>query len=128
MVNLLLKCLLVGTAVRKKKGHSPELWGSGGPQECAKKAVLESYMMRTIVSLHFCHLTHWTHLGSENVNGDNACIHIASRQVCIFLINNRCGRAQPMGGNGIPGQLVLRCIRMQAEETVKNKPVNTLPP
>jgi hypothetical protein len=31
-----------------------------------KKAVLESYMMRTVVSLHFCQPTHWSHLGREN--------------------------------------------------------------
>lgn len=81
MVNLLVKCLLVGAAVRKEKGDSPELWSSGGPQGSAKKAVLESYMIRTVVFLLFCQLTYWSHLGRENFNGGNACIYIASRQV-----------------------------------------------
>ena len=46
----------------------------------------------------------------------------------IFLISDWWGRAQPIVGGAIPGQVVLGSIRKQAEQAMRNKPLSSTPP
>ena len=41
----------------------------------------------------------------------------------ILLINGGCGRAQPILGDAIPGQVILDDIQKQAEQATRGKPV-----
>ena len=46
----------------------------------------------------------------------------------IFLINDRWGRAQPTVGGASPEQMILGCIRKQAEQAMGSKPASSVPP
>lgn len=49
--------------------------------------------------------------------------------VGIVLINDYCGRTLPTVGGVTPRQVVLNfCLRIQAEQTMGSKPINSLPP
>lgn len=45
----------------------------------------------------------------------------------IFLINYWCGRAQPILDDVTPGQVILDGIWKQAEQTVRDEPVSSVP-
>ena len=45
----------------------------------------------------------------------------------IFLISDQHGRPEPMVGGAIPGLVVLRSIRKQAEQARESKPVSNTP-
>lgn len=72
--------------------------------------------------------TIWSHLGKGNLNGRIFSIRLTCGPVCgVFsLISDRCGRGYPTGGGAIPKQADLSCIRKQAEQTMKSKPVSNV--
>jgi hypothetical protein len=57
-------------------------------------------------------------------------IRLACEHGCgvIFLENNQCGRVQPTVGSAIPGQVVLGCVRKEAEQAMESKLVSSIPP
>lgn len=64
-----------------------------------------------------------SHLGRGSLNGENACIWLAYREVCgnIFLINHWWGRAQDAVGSATPGQVMLGCVQEQAGQVMRSK-------
>lgn len=48
-------------------------------------------------------------------------------QVCSILsFSEGCGRVQPTGGSNILRQVVLNCIRKQAEQARRSRPVSSI--
>ena len=45
----------------------------------------------------------------------------------VFLVNDGCGRTQPAMGSAIPGQVVLGCMKKQAEQATQSKAVTSIP-
>lgn len=63
-----------------------------------------------------------SHLGSENLSWGNVSIRFAYRQVCgaLFFINTWYGKTEVTVDPAMHGMVVLRCIRKQAVQTMKN--------
>lgn len=48
--------------------------------------------------------------------------------MCVHMAQVWCGRVHGTVGGATPGQPVLACIRKQAEQGRKSKPVSAIPP
>lgn len=57
-------------------------------------------------------------------NHDWGSAHPAGKPVRQFFIRDGCRRAQPTTGGATPSQVVLGCIRRQAEQAVGSQPVH----
>lgn len=83
----------------------------------------------TASQLAFLYLKQARVSGQRNLNWESVSIRqLVAESLGCFLFNDWCGRAQPTGDGGTPGQIMLDASSwMQAEQAMRNKSGSTVP-